>query len=96
MKATYDLEEIELSERFLNALQELMRAKIQMMKEHDEAYADCWTWGLCTISDLATRYLDFEYGGDDCKPDEFPEGVDVMVKVDNPTPAWRQLNKPPA
>ena len=82
MKARYYGKEIELSDRFLNALCELMRANLEMMRNYHEEFADCWTWGVCIISDLAYRHIEYQYGGDEDRPDDLPKGQDVMVTVE--------------
>ena len=69
MKATYDGAPLELTERFQAALRELVRAELEMMRNHDRSFADCWTWGVVTIQDLATADgLEFEFGGDNDRP----------------------------
>jgi hypothetical protein len=77
----YDTEKVEPTDRFIEAVQELMRAEMEMMRLHEPEMADCWTWGVCILGDIATRKgLNFEYGGDEDKPDYMPENMDVMVK----------------
>jgi hypothetical protein len=69
MKAKYDLEPIELTDRFVDALKELMEAECEMMQENEPDDKHCWTWGRCTINDLCHRRgLEFEFGGDEDLP----------------------------
>lgn len=71
MKAKYDLEPIELTNRFVDALKELMAAECDMMQHNEPEFADAWTWGRCTINDLCRRDgLEFEFGGDEDLPDD--------------------------
>ena len=77
----YDTKEIEPTDRFIEAVQELMRAEMEMMRLNEPEYADCWTWGVCTVNDLAMgKGFEFEFGGDEHKPDYMPENMDVLVK----------------
>lgn len=79
--AKYDTEELKLTARFEEALKELMRAEMEMMRLHEPEDAECWTWGVCDIDDLASaRGLRFEFGGEGDKPAGFPEHTDVWVK----------------
>ncbi len=79
--AKYDTEEIELTPRFIEALQEVMIAELEMMGEQDHEDAECWTWGICEIGDLADgRGLSFQFGGDEDKPDILTNsGVEAMA-----------------
>ena len=79
---TYDQIELIETERFIAALEEVMRANMEMMIKSDPEYADCWTWGVCYLPDLAISDISFEYGGEADKPEDFPEGTDVWVKHD--------------
>lgn len=77
----YDTEEIKPTARFTEALKELMRAEMEMMQIAEPETADCWTWGICEVGDLASaKGLRFEFGGEEDKPDEFPEFTDCWVK----------------
>lgn len=79
----YDTEEIKPTKRFIKAIEELLRAEIEMMRLHDiDKYdQDCWAWGICTVRDLAAvRGLEFEFGGEEDKPKGFPKDTDVWVK----------------
>jgi len=68
MKIKYDQEEVELTARFENALIELMKAECEMMALAEPHMKRCWTWGRCTVGDLAyVKGLSFVYGGDDDK-----------------------------
>lgn len=82
MTSKYDTEPLKVTPRYTEALKQLMWAKMEMMRLHDPAMADCWTWGVCTVGDLATPGgLHFEYGADEDKPTDFPECTDVWVKL---------------
>ena len=77
----YDTEEIKPTSRYVEAIKELMRAEMEMMKMAEPETADCWTWGICEVGDLATaKGLQFEFGGEEDKPDAFPEFTDCWVK----------------
>lgn len=79
--AKYDTEEIELTPRFIEAIQELLEAELEMMQQQKQENAECWTWGVCEIGDLAdSNGLSFEFGGDDYKPDILASSsVNVMA-----------------
>lgn len=69
MIAKYDDEQVELTERFVNALIELMQAECEMMAKFDSA--EFWTWGRCTVIDLAiSGGTEFSFGGDDDLPSD--------------------------
>lgn len=71
MEAKFDTEAIELSPRFIQALLELMMAECEMMQAREPKLAHHWTWGRCTVNDLASlNGLEFEYGGDEDMPDD--------------------------
>lgn len=77
----HDTVKIKPTQRFIHALKELMRAEMEMMREAEPEYADCWTWGVCEVGDLATaKGLQFEYGGEEDKPKRFPKSTDCWVK----------------
>ena len=80
MKIRYDTEEVQCTRRFVESLKEHMRVNMEMMKLHEPEFADCWSWGICEIDDMATNGLCFYYGGEDDKPEGFPEFTDVWVK----------------
>ncbi len=64
MKAIFDTEPIILTQRYLKAIVEIMRAEIDMMQgQTDFGNPDWWYWGRCYIHDLASRNLEFIYGG---------------------------------
>lgn len=90
MKTTYDQEIIvQVSDDFIQALHDLMRAEMKMMISAEPENADCWTWGVCAVGDLASsKHLVFEYGGNEDKPKGMES--DVMVqgsnKLDEPRP----------
>ena len=72
MKAKYDDITVTVSRAFIAALRDLMQAEMNMMRRAEPRNAECWTWGKCTIRDLASaRGLEFEFGGDD----DMPPGV---------------------
>lgn len=79
METTYDLEPIKLTDGYIEALENLMREQLAMMRQHEPDLADCWTWGVCRIGDLAYQHLDFEFGGDEDKPRWLM--ADVAVEV---------------
>jgi len=83
MQITYDRETIvQVSDEFVKALHDLMRAEMKMMIAAEPDTADCWTWGICTVGDLASsKHLLFEYGGDEDKPEGME--ADVMVQGSN-------------
>ena len=45
--AKYDKDELKLTDRYKAALNELMAAELEMMREHEPDMADCWSWGIC-------------------------------------------------
>lgn len=79
--AKYDQERLDITPRFVESIKELMKAEMEMMREHEPRFAYCWTWGKCTIGDISTlrRGLQFEFGSEEDKPAGFPEGTDVWV-----------------
>ncbi len=78
--AKWDDRCVKLTSRYVDALMELMRAEIEMMKENEPQNKDCWTYGIATIEDLAySNGISFEFGGDDDKPNTMK--YDVQVKV---------------
>lgn len=69
MKAKYDDTTVTVTDAFVAALRDLMRAEVEMMRRSDRRNKECWTWGKCTVSDLASaRGLEFEFGGDEDMP----------------------------
>lgn len=67
----FDLIVVNITDRFVEAVKELMEAKCEMMAQADTQYADCWTWGRCVIHDLdSTTPMSFTYGGDEDMPDD--------------------------
>lgn len=82
MKAKFDTEEITLTSRYVEALKELMRAEMEMMQINEPDMAECWTWGICSVTDLArsSSGLSFEFGGEDDKPEGFPGFTDCWVR----------------
>lgn len=81
MKAKYDDITVTVSRAFIAALRDLMQAEMNMMRRAEPRNAECWTWGKCTIRDLASaRGLEFEFGGDDdMPPDVTPRHRLVVV-----------------
>lgn len=80
MKALYDQQPIELTDRFVAALKELLLAELEMMRQNEPDQAHCWTWGICRINDLANmRGLDFEFGGEEDRPAELQDFERVKV-----------------
>ena len=80
MKALFDTEPIELTDGYLAALKNLMREEIVMMRLRVPEDADCWTWGVCHVGDIAHNSLKFEFGGDEDKPVWLK--TDVAVKAE--------------
>ena len=79
--AKYDTEDLKITGRFIEALKELIWAELEMMRAHDPETADCWTWGICEITDIAmTNGLSFQFGGEEDKPKDFPENTDVWIR----------------
>lgn len=77
--ANYDKEDLVLTERYKNALHELMLAELEMMREHEPEDAECWTWGFCKVGDIAkVNGLGFCFGGDDDKPEGMTETTKVI------------------
>jgi len=82
MKAQYDEELIELTEGFLYAVELLMKEKVTMMKDAVPEYAECWHWGRCKISALASHGgMQFNYGGIDDMPDDGGGQFAVIVAI---------------
>jgi hypothetical protein len=68
VKVRYDDQEVELEQRLVVALQEVMRATCEMMRAAEPENADCWEWGRCEVRDLASaKPFFFQYG---CHRDE--------------------------
>ena len=81
MKAKYDTEELAVTPRYIDALKELMWAEMEMMRLDNPSNASCWAWGICEVGDLASSIgLSIEYGSEEDKPDDFPQGTDVWVR----------------
>ena len=77
----YDTEYIKPTGRFVEAIKELMRAEMEMMRNAEPEFDDCWTWGICEVGDLASaKGLQFTFGGEEDKPVGFPEFTDCWVK----------------
>jgi hypothetical protein len=77
----YDTEIVKPTERFELALKELMRAEMDLMINHEPDYKKCWTWGICEVGDIAgSNGLSFEFGGEEDKPEGFPDSTDCWVK----------------
>jgi hypothetical protein len=57
-----------------------MEANMEMMREHEPDLADCWTWGICKVANLANSHgLSFTYGGDEDRPAKLPAGISTLV-----------------
>ena len=75
------MDEIDLSPRLLCALKELMRAELEDRQTRDAQCAG-YTWGKCKVTQFKDfRGFNFEYGVEECKPPDFPEGSDVWVST---------------
>ena len=83
MIALYDRDPIELTQRFVDALEEVMLAEMEMMRNREPELADCWTWGRCGVQDLAMGQVDFEFGGDEDRPESLPDGEFVIVEIED-------------
>lgn len=76
----YDGEEIPITPGYIDALKSLMLEELMMMQKAQPNFADCWSWGICTVGDLAgMRRLDFEYGGEEHKPKKMVGVVQVII-----------------
>lgn len=87
MKLTtvYDIDKtIELTDRYINALKELMAAECEMMQQGDSGFAGCWTWGRATVGDLAFQHLEFEFGSDEDLPGDGLGRFGVIVEQPKP------------
>lgn len=72
MKAFFNTQPIELTDRFVKAIQEFMLAELELMRMADSDYIFCWEYGVCEIGDLAYRNgLRYTYGSlDDFEMDD--------------------------
>lgn len=71
MKVRYDNEEVELTKRFIDSLEENMAAMCEMMVEREPEDANCWFYGRCYISDLASNDgMNFIFGSENDMPDD--------------------------
>ena len=78
---TYAQQSIELSEEFIAALKHLVECELRMMQQLD---AECWQWGMVTISDLATGdCLGFQFGSNEDRDPGIPAGASVWVEDDD-------------
>lgn len=68
MKVYFDQVKIKLSKKAIAHLKMFMKHFIKTMRAHEEMDEKCWTWGLCTIKDLAYNNPQFSYGGDEDLP----------------------------
>ena len=67
--AKYDAKTLVLTDRYKNALHELMAAEIEMMRGYEPDSAECWTWGCCEVGDIADfKALGFFFGGEEDRP----------------------------
>lgn len=79
MDAQYDDERVTLTPGFIAALETLMREQMAMMAARNPAYAECWTWGQCTVRDLSVSSgLEFTFGENDEKPVDMVGDVRVI------------------
>ncbi len=77
----FDQDSIKPTARFIEALKELLRAEMEMMKLANPENAECWAWGTCEVVDLGhSNGLRFEFGSEEDKPSGFPEFTDCWVK----------------
>ena len=83
MKANYDTFEIKLSERYVNALKEVLAAEVEMMREARPEDANSWHWGRATVGDLTdAKSVEFQYGAEEDMPDD-GLGRFAVVVADN-------------
>lgn len=69
MHAKWDDTTVKLTPRYKRAIEDLMAATCEMMREAEPRYAQYWTWGRCEVTNLArTDGLRFTYGGDADRP----------------------------
>ncbi|WP_064603671.1 hypothetical protein [Photobacterium sp. J15] len=67
--ARYHNLKIKLTPRYIEALHELMEAELEMMKDQDKGYAECWSWGVCTVRNFSKpNHLHFEFGDEESRP----------------------------
>ena len=84
MKAKYDDITVTVSRAFIAALRDLMQAEMNMMRRAEPRNAECWTWGKCTIGDLASvQGLEFEFGGDQDMPQDVTPRRRLVVVAAN-------------
>jgi len=89
-QTTYDgTPKIELTEEFLHATCEHMRAYLSMMRDSMPDLADSFQWGLCRVGDLALQSgLMYEYGGFDDRPELMPITFNVGVVLPSGIFVW--------
>ncbi|WP_395089276.1 hypothetical protein [Armatimonas sp.] len=88
MKARLDDKTITLTPRYIAALYELGRAKLEMMRQEDPDNADCWDWCIITVHDLVVgNQLSLECGGNGDRVAELPGG-EVLVRSDVDVPDY--------
>ena len=84
MKARYDDIEITLEPRYKEALIELGESFIEMMRNQDSEYSDCWTWCEITITDLAiSNGVSFYCGGEEDRPEGMAGVVRLIAQPQN-------------
>lgn len=66
----YDREPIKMTEEYRVAMERLLVATCNMMKEAEPENAECWTWGRAYVKDLAFDKIAFRYGGEDDMPND--------------------------
>lgn len=79
MKLTYDQDkQFEATSGFVNALENLAREFLRMMREADPENADCWTFCDVEIGDVANAsFIEFLSSGEG----ERPEGMFGEVRI---------------
>lgn len=71
---------VKITQRYIDALIELMAAEIEMMKLADPDYADCWHWARCHVNNLAYEgALSFSFGGEEDDPEDDMGQFGVIV-----------------
>lgn len=79
-----DEKSIDLSVEYIDALKNLLRAKIKMMIELEPEEKEFWGWGLCLVYSANLNEHQFLFGPKGLEPLGFPVGQDVCVlDIDN-------------
>ncbi|MGF1731225.1 hypothetical protein [Photobacterium kasasachensis] len=67
--ARYHKLKIKLTPRYIEALHELMEAELEMMKDQDKDYSECWAWGICTVGNFSKpNHLNLTFGDEESRP----------------------------